>query len=103
MTTKVRHFPEAKMDVRPFLESSYLLPRHTCCYDAHELLFPPSSQVSVPIGKEDGVEYVAICRSIEQWNIDVDGIAGTGIVPLVFVEFCPFCGERLPESEKETG
>ena len=95
-------FPEARIAVRQFLKSSYLLPGHACCWNAQQYLFPPSQETNIPIEENEGISYVAVCKSIDQWNIDVDGTADTASVPVVFVEFCPFCGERLPENEKET-
>lgn len=73
------------MNMRQYEASLNLFERHLCCDDAGYYLFPPRKS-----GKWGNMTFF----SIDTWHIDL-GDGG----PLLIVQFCPFCGEKLEAKE----
>lgn len=80
-----------KLDV--IQESLNLCKRHICCNRARRFLFPPRKGGGPFIVGQGRMTFLPQ----QQWYLDV----GDGGV-LITAQYCPFCGEKLEDYERET-
>lgn len=72
-------------------QSLFIFSRHICCAEAERYLLPPQEGTNGFV-QYDGGE--VLFKAYPNWHIDL-GDGGS----LIDVQFCPFCGIKLPTQE----